>query len=333
MKVVVVFLAFVVFVQAHSYKNALRAEFESFKLKHQKHYKNKAVEFKRLQIFKENINIIDRHNKRYARGEETFEMGINQFTDMTPEEFRNSVLSPINTTELTSLPDYFYTPPANAAIPSSVDWRSQGAVTGVKNQKSCGSCWAFSAIGTLEGQHFIKNRKLITLSEQNLVDCTLGSPYNNYGCQGGWPVIALNYIKDNGGVDTEASYPYEAQDGSCRFKQNTIGAKVASVVGITQGDESALATAVANKGPISVSIDASLFQNYKSGVFNEPSCPGNVDHSVVVVGYGNDSTGGAYWLVKNSWGTSWGESGYIRMARNRNNQCLIATYGVYPIAV
>lgn len=332
MKVAVVFLALVAFVQASSYKNVLRAEFESFKLKHQKLYKNKAVELKRLQIFEANMQLIDAHNERYARGEETFEMGINQFSDLTPEEFRNSVLSPINTTEFISNIDYFYTPRANAAIPNSIDWRTHGAVTGVKNQKNCGSCWAFSAIGTLEGQHFIKNRQLIRLSEQNLVDCTYGAPYNNYGCQGGWPVRALNYIKNNGGVDTEASYPYEAKDGSCRFKKNTIGAKVASVVGITQGDESALAAAVANKGPISVSVDASLFQNYKGGVFNVPSCPGIVSHSVVVVGYGNDNAGGAYWLVKNSWGTSWGESGYIRMARNRNNQCLIATYGVYPNA-
>lgn len=331
MKAIIVFLALVGFVQAYSNKNNRRAEFEYFKLTHQKLYQNRAVELKRLQIFEANLKLIERHNERYAAGEETFHMGVNQFTDLSSDEFRSLMLTTINTTEFTSHIDYFHRPRGSVRIPSSINWREKGAVTGVKNQFSCGSCWAFSAIGTLESQNFIKNRKLIALSEQNLVDCTRGSPYNNYGCAGGWPVVALNYIKNNGGVNTEASYPYEAADGRCRFNEHTIGATVASVVGIEIGNEFALATAVANEGPISVSIDASLFQHYKGGVFNEPSCTGDVNHSVLVVGYGNDSEGGAYWLVKNSWGTSWGESGYIRMARNRNNQCLIANYAVYPV--
>ncbi|KAM8708946.1 hypothetical protein ACLKA7_015850 [Drosophila subpalustris] len=310
-----------------SYQDDLEAEFESFKEMFNKIYKDVSEHDQRKQIFKDNKELIDKHNEGHAAGEKTYKMGVNQFTDLHPAEFKELMLSTISPNDLISEIANIYAPSGGVKIPASVDWRDKGAVTGVKDQGQCGSCWAFSAIASLEGQHFIKNQQLVSLSEQNLVDCSK----KNAGCQGGWPSNALQYIEDNGGVDTEDSYPYEAKDGNCRFDREHIGAKVSDIVGVTSDDESALAMAVAEKGPISVAIDASLFQHYQGGVFDEPSCQGGVNHGVVVVGYGHDDKGGDFWLVKNSWSQSWGENGYIRMARNKNNQCKIASYAIYPV--
>ncbi|XP_026799874.3 digestive cysteine proteinase 2 isoform X2 [Pangasianodon hypophthalmus] len=153
------------------------------------------------------------------------------------------------------------------------------------------------------------------------------------GCQGGWMDQAFEYVKENGGLDTEDSYPYEAMDGNCRFDPANVGANCAGYVDINRGDENALQEAVATVGPISVAIDAGQpsFQFYQSGVYDEPACSSIApNHAVLVVGYGTES-GEDYWLVKNSWGLGWGDSGYIKMSRNKNNQCGIASAASYPL--
>ncbi|GIZ03445.1 cathepsin L [Caerostris extrusa] len=155
----------------------------------------------------------------------------------------------------------------------------------------------------------------------------------NQGCEGGWMDQGFDYIKKNKGIDTEESYPYTAQDGTCHFKKADVGATVTGYVDIPTGDEEALKQAVATIGPISVAIDAAheSFQTYQDGIYVEPECTTDqLDHAVLAVGYGTED-GSDYWLVKNSWGTTWGIKGYIKMARNKNNQCGIATKASYPL--
>jgi len=184
----------------------------------------------------------------------------------------------------------------------------------------------------MEGSRFISNGQLISLSEQNLVDCSTAE--GNQGCNGGLMDQAFQYVIQNGGIDTEASYPYTATGpNQCQYQASNSAGTISSFQDVSTGDENALATAV-NQQPVSVAIDASQpsFQSYTSGVYYEPNCSSTqLDHGVLAVGYGTDDSGTAYWIVKNSWGTDWGMSGYILMSRNQNNNCGIATSASYPI--
>nr|P13277.2 RecName: Full=Digestive cysteine proteinase 1; Flags: Precursor [Homarus americanus]CAA45127.1 cysteine proteinase preproenzyme [Homarus americanus]prf//1801240A Cys protease 1 [Homarus americanus] len=306
---------------------AANPSWEEFKGKFGRKYVDLEEERYRLNVFLDNLQYIEEFNKKYERGEVTYNLAINQFSDMTNEKF-NAVMKGY---KKGPRPAAVFTSTDAAPESTEVDWRTKGAVTPVKDQGQCGSCWAFSTTGGIEGQHFLKTGRLVSLSEQQLVDCAGGSYYNQ-GCNGGWVERAIMYVRDNGGVDTESSYPYEARDNTCRFNSNTIGATCTGYVGIAQGSESALKTATRDIGPISVAIDAShrSFQSYYTGVYYEPSCSSSqLDHAVLAVGYGSEG-GQDFWLVKNSWATSWGESGYIKMARNRNNNCGIATDACYP---
>jgi len=305
---------------------------EKFKEYHGKEYSGAEDAF-RKKTFLTNSQKIILHNRKYAEGLTSFEMEMNHFGDIPHEEFRammNGFKSNYNETKASRgavfLSANFMEPPA------SVDWRKHGYVTPVKNQGQCGSCWAFSSTGALEGQHFRKTGKLVSLSEQNLVDCS--GKYGNEGCNGGLMDQAFDYVKDNGGIDSEDSYPYDGQDKKCRFKKDGISATdLGHVDVVPAGDEKKLKEALATIGPVSVAIDASheSFQFYAKGIYDEPDCSSEeLDHGVLAVGYGTDA-GKDFWLVKNSWGEEWGDTGYIKMTRNKKNQCGIASSASYPL--
>lgn len=321
MKFLVVLAIAVVATQAFDLDN----EWEQFKIKYERNMLSGQEHDIRKNIFAANLKFIEKHNAEHALGHHTFTVGINQFADLTNEEFVKQFTGfaaaddlPESSVEVT------------VTRPASIDWRRHGAVTPVKDQGQCGSCWAFSTTGTIEGAHFKKTGELVSLSEQNLMDCSR----QNHGCNGGNPYMALLYTIRNGGIDTEASYPYKMRQGSCRFSKNNVGAAISGAKRIIQGSEKDLQNAIATIGPVSVAIDAAnySFQLYQSGVYVEPACSSyRLDHGVLAVGYGTED-GQDYYIVKNSWGQRWGLGGYIKMARNHNNMCGIATMACYAIA-
>ena len=327
MKLFVAFLCLGVAL-AVPFSKDLDSEWELFKKTYNKKYENSEHALRRV-IWEDNVQYIQHHNLAADRGEHTFWVGVNQYADMATDEFvammNGFKMSPNRTAGAT------YMPPSNVGdVPDSVDWRDKGYVTPVKNQERCGSCWSFSTTGSLEGQNFKKTGKLVSLSEQNLVDCSQAE--GNHGCKGGLMDNAFRYIEKNKGIDTEESYPYTGKDGRCRFKRENVGATDVGYTDIRRGSESELQSAVATVGPISIAMDAGhkSFQLYKTGIYNEPMCSSmKLDHGVLAVGYGSEN-GQDYWIVKNSWGTVWGMEGYFMIARNKENMCGIATQASYP---
>jgi cathepsin L len=300
----------------------------AYKTRFNKQYTNAVEEVTRRAIFAKALTDIQEHNLLADLGLKSYRRGINNFTDLTSNEFRQR--NGLKYSPKPQLVGATFAEVALDSVPKTVDWRKKGIVTPIKNQEQCGSCWAFAAVASLEGQHALKTKKLVSLSEQNLVDCS--GPEGNFGCEGGLPDQGYQYIIDNKGIDTEKSYPYTAEDGDCDFNKKTVGATIQKFTDIATGDEKALQKAVATIGPISVGIDASndSFQSYSGGIYDEENCStSQLDHGVTVVGYGTDN-GKDYWLVKNSWGEDWGIKGYIKMSRNANNQCGIATLASYP---
>jgi len=277
----------------------------------------------RLSVYKNNLDFIENHN-RLNLG---YTLAMNKLGDLTREEITEIFLTPVMNVSQETANSYQHD--SLYALADQVDWRTKGVVTGVKNQGQCGSCWAFSTTGSVEGAWGIKKGTLVSLSEQNLVDCS--SRYGNYGCNGGLMDNAFKYIIANKGIDTEASYKYTAKDGTCKFSSSNVGATISSYKDVGKS-ETALQSALQSIGPISVAIDASKssFHFYSSGVYYEAACSSTrLDHGVLAVGYGTSTAD--YYIVKNSWGTDWGMQGYILMSRNRNNNCGIATMSSYPI--
>ena len=273
----------------------------------------------------ENKRFIENHNSQ----DKGFELGLNQFADMENSEWftRYGVNHKLVATDY-NLPVEWE---KDDTLPKSVDWRKKGVVTNVKNQQQCGSCWAFSAVGSMEGQHALKTGKLVSLSESQIVDCDING--TDEGCSGGLMDGAFKYVINTSGIESEKDYPYVPEDDPCNFTKNKVVATFSNYSDVKGGEEG-LKRAVSAVGPISVAIDASnpSFQFYKNGVYYEPDCSSSMlDHGVTLVGYGTTKNGTDYWIVKNSWGESWGQKGYIWMARNRDNNCGIATQPSYPI--
>jgi len=233
-------------------------------------------------------------------------------------------------------PSTFVPPPSNVELPGAVDWRSAGYVSEVKDQGHCGSCYSFAATGALEGQWFKKTGKLVSESEQQIIDCSF--MYGNNGCHGGWYQSAWKYLKSYKakGVESEAGYPYEARDDKdCRHKKAKSVATVRGFVDLIAGSEKNLQQALATIGPVAVAIDDKhlSFHRYQNGVYYNKNCGmtrKKLTHAVLAVGYGTED-GKDYWLVKNSWGSRWGLKGYFKMARNRDNNCGITLKASYPL--
>jgi len=269
-----------------------------------------------LQNFADNDDYIEEHN---AKGE-SYTLGHNKFSHMTTTEWREAMRLGLGYPTAPKF-ESTHSAPENYSASSSVDWREKGAVTPVKDQGSCGSCWSFSSTGAMEGANQIKSGSLVSLSEQHFVDCDTNG---DHGCFGGLMDNAFEWAQSNGGVCSEEAYPYNAKKGDCADK--TCGTHYAAPVSYTDvqtNSESALMSAL-DKQPVSVAIEADekTFQLYSSGVLTA-SCGTNLDHGVLAVGYGTDN-GVNYWTVKNSWGDSWGESGYIRLSRDvsqKQGQC------------
>jgi C1A family cysteine protease len=230
---------------------------------------------------------------------------------------------------------FSYTSDELSSTPASLDWRLYGAVTPVKDQASCGSCWSFGTVGTLEGANFLNTGDLVRFSQQSLMDCSWG--FGNNGCDGGEDFRVYQFMLKHGGIPTEDSYgPYLGNDGFCHMNDSgvEIGFQIKEYVNVTSANLDAVKVAMAKHGPLSVGIDAShkSLSFYSSGVYYEPKCdntPDGLDHAVLAVGYG-EINGQKYWLVKNSWSTHWGNAGYVLMSQKDNN-CGVATAATYVI--
>jgi len=262
------------------------------------------------------------------------EFGMTKFADLSPAEFKKMYLNA--RVDGISAAIQQVTPVSKAATPTTFDWRSKHAVSPVKNQEQCGSCWAFSTTESVESQWFLANNSMPILGPQQIVDCDTQSS----GCNGGWTYWAFEYLMQAGGQESEASYPYTAQDGTCKFKVDKIIAKVANysfaIPPCESGpclkqSETNLRSQLATIGPLSICVNANPWQTYSSGVLS--NCPGaaaDLDHCVQMVGFDMSATK-PYYIIRNSWGTDWGYAGYIYVAANGKNECGVADVVTYAI--
>ncbi|ELR20475.1 cathepsin L, putative [Acanthamoeba castellanii str. Neff] len=315
----------------------LRHQFTDWVVAHNKTYVNPELAH-RWNVWRENYRFIEEHNRQ----NHSYSLGMNQFGDLTFDDYKalyTVTMPPFNASDFD---DVYATPTeANATEaaanssglarrhPVSLDWRIWGAVQAVKNQGSCGSCYAFSAIGALETAHWRKHNTLPDLSEQHIVDCT--REYGNGGCSGGWMHTAFKWLQEKGGAVSQADYPYTNRVGTCQHASKPKATYLAKYVRIGAGNEQQLLDAVATVGTVSVAINAGTqqFSYYSGGILDVANCGNRPTHAVLLVGYGTEN-GKDFWILKNSWGTSWGEKGFFRLARGKN-MCGIADWASYPI--
>ena len=308
------------------------SQFTNFQERFSKKYGSISELEERFQIFRTNFKQIITHNLDFTQN---FTMGVNQFTDLSPDEFKKQYVGGLRT-EVGSYGCKAFSSGAGSA-PSSIDWRNKAAVTSVKDQGQCGSCWTFSATGAIEGAWAIANSQLLDLSEQELVDCATGMSYGSHGCNGGEMEGAFKYVIEKGQCSL-ASYPYTSgvskTGGACQKCTSVV--VISSCSDVKPNDQVSLKAAVAQQ-PVAIAIEADTryFQSYASGILTSSSCGTNLDHGVLIVGYGEEN-GQKYWLVKNSWGVTWGDAGYVKIARSESTNdagiCGIAMDPSFPTA-
>jgi cathepsin L len=329
MKVFIIIAALVAVACAEvSLHQVFQAKWNNFKATHGKSY-HREHEPKALQAFLENTHAVETHNEKFAKGHVSFQLGHNEFADMPHDEFVNKMMGfrapPPQASQNATV--FAYNP--ELVTPTGCDWRGYSSM--VKNQGQCGSCYSFAANAALECAIQRKTGRQVFLSEQNHVDCS--GRHGNYGCNGGFMTACFKYIKDNGGIHHEAHYPYEGVVKTCRYNPNGKPTeRLTGHVEIPYGNENALNQALHTSGSIAIALDASprTFMLYTKGIYNEPSCnPQKLSHAVTLCGSGVEN-GVEYYMVKNSWGTGWGEGGYIRMIKGKN-MCGIANMASYPV--
>merc|ERR1719345_184709 len=313
----------------------VQPSFSEFKATHGKSYVSPNEDEKRSAVFADNVEYMNQHNAKYAAGAVTFYLGVNEFSDLSHDEFKALYVGPKipvrNATHQLNLAEKKLRVKMTGTA-DAVDWRTKGAVTPVKNQGQCGSCWSFSTTGSLEGAWEIATKKLVSLSEEMLVDCSK----QNHGCGGGSMDLAFQYVEKNG-LCTEDSYKYIAgggKAGTCKASSCTKGLAAGAVTGfhdVGANSEQNMMSALA-LGPVSIAVEAdkATFQSYRSGIMTG-LCGTNLDHGILAVGYGTDS-GSKYWWVKNSWGEQWGISGFGKLERGKGGggECGLLMAATYP---
>jgi len=310
---------------AHSDLLSSRRKFEQFKIKFNKVYASSEEESMRYKVFMANLA----RAEQLTTESKTATFGVTKFSDLSPAEFKAKYLMNV-TFDKNALPDApVWTPPVQVQqLPTSFDWRTSGknVVSPVKNQEQCGSCWAFSATETIESVTAANGKGLPILSEQQIVDCDT----TDDGCDGGWPYNAYQYIISAGGQDTESTYPYTAEDGTCAFNPSNVAAKISGWKYVTKNEnENHMQTYVYQNSPISICVDAEVWQTYTSGVITG-NCGQSIDHCVQITGWGVYGGVNA-WNIRNSWGADWGNSGYIYVAIG-GDHCALAQVVTVPTA-
>lgn len=301
-----------------------------WKVTHRRSYSGAGEEAWRRSVWEKNFQQVEAHNRAADLGLHSYWQGLNQFSDWTSEEWAMFVSGIPPRVKRNSSNLMSFDEAEVQRLPKTVDWRKKGMVSSIKNQGSCGSCWAFSSAGALEGQLAKQTGQMVDLSPQNLVDCVK----ENSGCGGGYMTNAFRYVQENDGIDSEEAYPYVGEDQPCRYNSSGMAAQCKGYKEVPVGNEHALAVAVWKVGPVSVGIDAmqSSFQFYQKGVYYDPNCnKDDINHAVLAVGFGVTVKGKKFWIVKNSWGEDWGNKGYILMARNRDNLCGISNLASFPV--
>uniref|UniRef100_A0A6P7GFN2 Cathepsin L-like proteinase n=1 Tax=Diabrotica virgifera virgifera TaxID=50390 RepID=A0A6P7GFN2_DIAVI len=293
-----------------------------FKTKFNRYYGAEEDKF-RFQIFQKRLRDFEEHNAKYEKGEEQWTKGVNQFSDWTEEQLQLLLNHKLNTQPLRSNSLGVYKADPNEQLPAAVDWREKGAVLAVRNQGTCGGCWAFSATAALEGQLAINKEQKIPLSPQNLIDCST----KDYGCIGGLMHTAFDFVKSHG-ISSEADYPFIGKDDNCRTNVTKTLTSISGYKGVNTEED--IISAIAKVGPVSVAVSVGQTQNdwfqYKGGIFNKTTCGTTLDHGVTAVGYTDE-----YIIIKNSWGPDWGEDGYIRLARGLNMCGINNVLNYYPV--